>query len=90
MAGSTDQRRLDVGGGGSNNGGVEARIAKLESDVGHIKTDIADIKTDGRTLVTKVDSIKDSISSAKVWALLLYIGLGAAILGVMARGFHWL
>jgi hypothetical protein len=33
------------GGGG---GDMEARIAKLESDVEHIKTDVSEIKTDIR------------------------------------------
>lgn len=69
---------------------MEPRIAKLESDVGHIQTDVKDIKDDVRELRKVAGEIKDSISSAKVWALLLYIGLGASMLYTMAKGFKWL
>ena len=69
---------------------MESRIAKLESDVGHIQSDISDIKVDARKTLDKIDEIKDSISSAKIWALLLYIGLAALLLGTMARGFKWI
>ena len=78
-------------------GGMEARIAKLESDVGHIQTDVADIKADLRKIPDKIDvvrdkidKVKDSIASAKIWALILYIALAATLLGVIARGFKWL
>lgn len=41
-----------VGDAGGNGGsGLEARIAKLESDVGHIQRDVGDIKTDIRWLI---------------------------------------
>ena len=33
---------------------MEARIARLESDVGHLRTDVADIKVDLRALRDKV------------------------------------
>jgi prefoldin subunit 5 len=74
------------GGGG---GDMEARVAKLEAHVEHIKSDISDIKTDVREVRKTTQDIKDSISSAKVWALLLYIGLGGSLLFVMAKGFKW-
>ena len=41
-------------------------------------------------LTGKIDAVKDSVASAKVWALVLYIGLAAAILLTMAHGFKWL
>jgi uncharacterized membrane protein YjjP (DUF1212 family) len=69
---------------------MEPRVAKLEADVGHIQADVADIKTDLRDLRTKIDGIKDSIHSAKVWALLLYIGLAGSMFLVLAKGFKWL
>lgn len=120
---------------------MEARIARLESDVAHVCTNVADIKVDLRslrdktdtmyvTLVEKIDSVaarlegkiesdcvrldskidsasdrltsrmdaldgkldrlKDSLASAKIWALVLYIAFGAAMLGTMARGFGWI
>lgn len=81
---------LGVEQGGGSGDGMEPRVAKLESDVGHIRSDISDIKTDVRELRNKIDDIKDSISTAKVWALILYIGLGGSMLFVMAKGFKWL
>jgi hypothetical protein len=78
----------------SAEGAMEARIARLESDVGHLRTDVADIKIDLRSLRDKVDALgaqlNAKIDSAKVWALLLYVALAAAMLGTMARGFGWL
>ncbi|MGH8727400.1 MAG: hypothetical protein ACREV9_04415 [Burkholderiales bacterium] len=76
--------------GDGGGGGMEARVAKLQSDVEHIQSDIAEIKVDGRDVRDKISGIKDSISSAKIWALLLYIGLAAALLTAMARGFNWI
>ena len=69
---------------------MEARIARLESDVAHVRTDVADIKLDVRALTAKVEDVKDSIASTKIWALMLYIALAAALFGTLARGFGWL
>ena len=80
---------------------MEARIARLESDVGHLRGDVADIKTDIRALRSRVDDIgtqlgvkietlKDSIVAAKIWALMLYIALATVLLGTLARGFGWI
>ncbi len=38
----------------------------------------------------KIDSPKESISTAGIRALSLYVGLAAVMLTVMARGFGWL
>jgi len=94
---------------------IEARIARLESDVGHVLTNVTEIKTDVRDLRArmdakfdavagnfkgvddkfdrlndKLDRISDGISAAKISGLLLYFGLAATLLGVMARGFGWI
>ena len=69
---------------------MEARIARLESDVSHIRSDVADIKIDVRTLTAKIEAVKDSVASAKTWALMLYIGFAAVLLGTLARGFGWI
>jgi hypothetical protein len=37
---------------------MEARIARLESDVGHIRDDLVDLKNDGRDLRKSVAEIK--------------------------------
>lgn len=74
----------------SGGDGMESRIAKLEANVEHIQSDITDIKADVRSMREKIGDIKDAIASVKVWALLLYIGLGVGLLYAMARGFKWL
>jgi hypothetical protein len=38
----------------------------------------------------KFDSLKDSLASAKMWAIGLYIALAGSLLFVMAHGFKWL
>ena len=69
---------------------MEARIARLEADVAHVRTDVADIKVDVRMLRDKMDTLKDSITAAQVWALVLYIALAGGMFGTMARGFGWI
>ena len=84
---------------------MEARIARLESDVAHIRSDVAELKTDVRSLRDrmdarfdaldakfdgKIDKLRDSLASAKVWALALYIALAGALFGTLARGFGWI
>jgi outer membrane murein-binding lipoprotein Lpp len=81
--------------------GMEARIARLESDVAHIRSDVAELKTDVRSLRdrmdarfdavnARIDKLADSLASARVWALVLYIALAGALFGALARGFGWL
>ncbi len=62
---------------------VLERVARLESDVSHIRSDVADLKHDLR-------DVRSHLSSAMVWALLLYIGLAGGLLYTLARGFKWL
>jgi uncharacterized coiled-coil protein SlyX len=131
--------------------GMEARIARLESDVAHIRTVMEDLKTDLRSLRdrmdvwfdavskkfdainerfeainksvnnrfdgvnerfegvykkfdamndkfdrrfdavdTKIDKLRDSLASAIVWTVTLYVALAGALLGTLARGFGWI
>jgi len=73
--------------------GMEARIARLESDMAHLRSDVGDLRTDVRGLRdrmdAKFDELRNSIASAKTWALLLYIALAGALFGTLARGFGW-
>ena len=91
---------------------MEARIARLESDMAHVRSDVAEIKTDVRSLRdrmdarfdfvdakfggkldgvnARIDTLVDSLASAKVWALVLYIALAGGLFGTLARGFGWL
>ncbi|HEX6996306.1 MAG TPA: hypothetical protein VF339_19405 [Gammaproteobacteria bacterium] len=59
-----------------------------------MKTDLRTLDTMvdhvNHTLSAKIDSLKDEITSAKIWALVLYIALAAGMFGTMARGFGWL
>jgi predicted nucleic acid-binding Zn-ribbon protein len=78
----------------SEKNAVEARIARLESDVGHLRTDVADIKVDLRALRDKMDNsferLDSKIDSKSNWALGLYLALAVGMFGAMARGFGWL
>lgn len=70
-------------GGGTHDGGMEARVAKLESTTEHILRELVEMKSD----------IRDLRSDAKVdfrilFGALIFASLGLA--GLMARGFHWL
>jgi hypothetical protein len=65
------------------------QVAELRADVRHIQSDTTDIKADLRATTQRLDSLKDSLASAKVWALGLYIALAGSLLYVLARGFRW-
>lgn len=74
---------LDKTGGGSNDGGMEARVAALEASVKHIETDVHEIKADLRSI------IKYGIGAFMVtWGGLIAVALGLAF--IMAKGFKWL
>jgi hypothetical protein len=69
---------------------VELRLTRLEDKVSVIATDVAELKSDVKGLSTRMNdgfqSVHKELSSAKIWALLI----AAAMLGVIARGFHWI
>jgi len=70
-------------GGPGDNGGMEARVAKLEAAVEHIQRDISDLKTDVRGL--RGDARSDFRT---LFGALIVVALGLA--GIMAKGFGWL
>jgi uncharacterized coiled-coil protein SlyX len=71
------------GGNGGDNGGMEARIAKLEASVDFIQREISDLKTEVRGLRT------DARTDFRVlFGALIAVALGLAAL--MAKGFGWL
>jgi hypothetical protein len=41
-------------------------------------------------LDARIDALAESLASAKVWALVLYVALAGGLLGTLARGFGWL
>lgn len=42
------------------------------------------------SIIKEIGEVKDSLASAKIWALGLYFALAASLLYVLARGFKWL
>lgn len=84
---------------------MEARLARLESDVTYLRTDVADIKLDVRSLRDKIDSLgarldqkidakfdglRGELTSMRAWAFGLYVALAAGVFTTMARGFGWI
>lgn len=70
--------------GGGNGGGddMQARVAKLESDVEYVKNTLKEIKDDIREI--KRDARADF---RIIFSALITLALGLA--GLMAKGFHW-
>jgi len=92
---------LQSGGGNGTGGGMETRVAKLESDVEHIKNDIAEIKVDIRDMRgmfvkvnDKIDNnfnhLNDKIDNNFKWLLATMGGFALLLLGAMAKGFGWI
>ena len=80
---------------------LEIQVAELRADVRHVQSDITEIraelhattteiKTELRATNQRIDDLKDSLASAKIWALGLYVALSGSMFYVMARGFKWL
>jgi hypothetical protein len=76
---------------------MEERVARLESDVAHIRSDIGQMKIDIREMRRSVDGDEDALNKSlrglrsdlrrsQIGGLLI----AAAILGMAARGFHWI
>jgi uncharacterized coiled-coil protein SlyX len=80
---------------------LESDMAHVRSDVAELKTDVRSLrdkidalrdKMDAKfeAMNARLDKLHDSLASAKVWALMLYIALAAANFGALARGFGWI
>jgi outer membrane murein-binding lipoprotein Lpp len=80
---------------------LAVQVAELRADVRHIQSDTTDIKAELRATSQKTDQrferiddrfqkIEESLASAKVWALGLYIALAGSLFYVLAHGFRWL
>ena len=54
---------LETSGGGGNDGGMEARVAKLGAAVEHIQRDVGEIKQDIRETKTAWLGFKDQINA---------------------------
>jgi uncharacterized protein YlxW (UPF0749 family) len=69
---------------------LTAQVAELRADVRHIQSDTTDIKAELRATNQRLDSLRESLASAKVWALGLYVALAGSLFYVLAHGFRWL
>lgn len=80
---------------------LEIQVAELRADVRHVQSDTTEIKAELRATATeiktelratnqRIDDLKDSLASAKIWAFGLYVALSGSMFYVMARGFKWL
>jgi hypothetical protein len=84
---------------------LESDMAHVRSDVAELKTDVRslrdrmdarfdgmDAKFNGKLdgVNARIDKLVDSLASAKVWALVLYIALAGGLFGTLARSFGWL
>lgn len=66
--------------------GIDGVQNRLDAKIDGVETRLGAVDR----LDAKIETVKDSLASAKVWALALYIALAASMLGTMARGFGWL
>ena len=82
-------------------GELRSDVHHLQSDVTEIKADLRvtnqrinsmSQRVDDRfeSMLKEITAIKDSLASAKVWAIGLYVTLAGTMLYVMAHGFKWL
>ncbi|ECL8551445.1 hypothetical protein ACDX64_005156 [Salmonella enterica] len=62
---------------------MEARVAKLESDVTHIDSTLQEMKSDMREMRWDLRS-----DFRILFGALITVAIGLA--GIMARGFHWI
>jgi len=68
---------------GGGNGDMEARVARLESDVEHIKNDIGDIKIDIREIRSGLSGIITEIAESKNSLIKFSVFLSIALVGVL-------
>jgi len=78
---------IDQGGGGGDDGGMEARIAKLEAANEYIQRDIKELKDDVRAIRGDITGIRTT-DFRLLFGAIIAVALGLA--AIMAKGFHWL
>lgn len=78
--------RLATNGGGGDNGGMEARIAKLESSVEFMQRDIGEVKTDLKEIRRDITSVRTT-DFRLLFGAIIAVAIGLA--GIMAKGFGW-
>lgn len=87
-------RPLESGGGGGNDGGMEARVAKLESTVEYIQRDIAEMRSSTAKMVDELAMAKADLAAIKVslthmpTTLQMWMAVGAVTL-LVGGGLWW-
>ena len=80
---------------------LESDVAHIREGVADIKTDLrkqsdridslrSELYAVRDRLEDKLDALWHRLSSAMIWALILYVAMAGTLLGVLAHGFHWL
>ncbi len=88
--GGNDEPPIAKSGGGGDNGDMEARIARLESDMNHISKTLDEVKTDVREIRKDIQEVRKEAGRdyRTLFGALIAVALGLA--GLMSKGFHWL
>lgn len=92
---------IEYGGGPPHDGGMEARVAKLESDIQHVVRTLDELKADGRAhrdaLVRFSSEVNGEFRAVRKemrddFRLLFgaIIAVALSLAGLMAKGFGWL
>lgn len=68
-------------------GGMESRLAKLETAFEFMQRDIKELKDDLRVLKSDINGIR-TVDFRILFGAIIAVTLGLA--GLMAKGFHWL
>lgn len=76
-------------GGGGDNGDMEARIARVESDMTHISKTLDEVKLDVREIRKDIQEVRKEATRdyRTLFAALISVAIGLA--GLMAKGFQW-
>ncbi|MBN5149974.1 hypothetical protein JAK23_10825 [Stenotrophomonas maltophilia] len=94
-------RLVETGGGPPHDGGMEARVAKLESTLEYVQRDVAEIRADLKKMADQLNAFGKDVNGefrairaeAKtdfrlLFGALITVALGLA--GLMAKGFGWI
>jgi hypothetical protein len=87
IAGPKQPVDIDDSGGGGDDGGMEARIAKLEAGQEFIQRDVKELKDDVRAMRADVNYIRTT-DFRLLFSAIIAVAVGLA--GLMAKGFHWI
>jgi|GEM_PF-2765386 len=85
---------LENAGGGGNDGGMDARVAKLEAAVEYIQRDVAEMRSTGARMAEELSSMKADLAAIKVslthmpTTLNMWMAVGAVTL-IVGGGLWW-